>query len=1592
MDKKYENIPIGKPLPNTQIYIIDKEKKLQPIGIPGELCIAGESLARGYLNNTELTAEKFIENPFAKGQRMYKTGDLARWLPDGNIEFLGRMDNQVKVRGYRIELGEIENQLLSHSDIKEAIVIAREDKNNNKYLCGYILSERKEIISELREYLAKELPEYMIPAYFIQLDKMPFTANGKIDRKALLEPELSLTTGTEYVAPESEIEEKLVNIWSEVLGIERIGINDNFFELGGHSLKAINIVAKISKELNVSVPLRELFKTPTIKGLANYVEGTKQSIYSSIEPAEEKEDYYPLSSAQKRMYTLQQFDEASTGYNIPAIITIEGSLEKEKLEEIFKKLIKRHEALRTSFEVIDGEPVQVVHKEVSFEIEYTESDKEKVSEIASVFVKAFDLRKAPLLRVALSKINDKEHILMIDMHHIISDGVSMGILTKEFIELYDGKELPKLRIQYKDFAAWQNEMYKSGEIKKQEEYWLKAFEGEVPVLNMPTDHQRPSIQSFEGKSIDIELNYELTGKLKQIAKETGSTMYMVLLSAYNVLLSKYSGQEDIIIGSPIAGRPHADLENIMGMFVNTLAMRNYPESNKTFKEFLSEVKASSLQAFENQDYQFEELIDKLSIKRDLSRNPLFDIMFSMESIDKKEISIEGLEFKPYGLENKIAKFDLTVSAVEANNNIALNFEYCTKLFGKNTIERMVEHYIKIIEAITTNLEISIKDIGILTEKETQLLLHDFNNTNEEYQTNKTIQQRFEEQVEEHPEHVAVVKDDIYLTYSELNEKSNQLARILRSKGVQAESIVALSTERSIETIIGMLAVLKAGGAYLPIDPSYPEDRKEYMLEDSKAKILLTQSYMTKDISYDGELIYLDNKELYEGDASNLQHNTKSNNMAYIIYTSGSTGKPKGVMIEHHGVINLCYWLNERYNLKNNKNILQITNTSFDVSVEEIFGALLNGATLCIAADEILMDKNKFKQFVDKHNINMAQFVPATLSELIINNEKMESLKIVICGGDKISEALKEQVLDMGYNLYNCYGPTEITVDAATKQCERGKVTIGKPIANTRAYILDNNNGLQPIGVPGELCISGVGLARGYLNREELTAEKFVYNPYEKNQKMYKTGDLVRWLEDGDIEFLGRIDHQVKVRGFRIELGEIESQLLKYEGIREVIVIAKEDKSGSNYLCGYICGDREYSISELREHLSKDLPEYMIPAYFIQLDKLPLTPNGKVDRKALPEPDGSITTGAEYVAPESEIEEILAVIWSEVLGIEKIGVNDNFFELGGHSLKAMNVTSKIKKEIGIDIPLKELFTIPTIKQLSKYIRNNEIGEQKTTPDDIVLIKKGSKKAKNIFIVHDGSGDIGGYIELCNNINNDCNYWGIRAKKPTGYYPTNITIGEMANRYIEKIYNIQPEGSYNIMGWSLGGVIVFEMARLMEEVGKKLDSLILIDATAPKTNIVNRIIKNTNKFSLETEKKLAKLFAVDDQIEDKIKSAITMEELWQRIIEYYEQNNLAIENIKQSEIRSLAIFIPEYESIEIRDLVYNLNFIRTLNSASDGYTPKNKINTQMYMFEANENNMNDKKTWDKFLEHKMISEKNARQSFYYDAGTKCIKVSR
>ena len=1347
-NEEFEDVNLGEPIDGVKVVILNKTGEIAEPLREGELVVASEYLAQGYWKDEEKTAKAFIDH--AQLGRIYRTGDMGFYTIDRKIEYSGRKDFQVKIRGFRVELEEIENCLLKHELIKEAAVIGKEDASGDKLLHAYIAADGALTAADIRNHLLKELPEYMVPSYFTMLEQLPLTPTGKTDRKAL--QNLRETRTKEYAAPTNDLERKLADIWKDILGIEKIGINESFFELGGHSLRATVLVSRLHKELDVEVPLGEIFRHSTIKELAAYIGAAQNSIYEAIEPVERKE-YYALSSAQKRLYILNQLERPGTSYNIPGAIIIEGKLDTDRLEQVFNELIERHETLRTSFEMVDGEPVQRIHEDVRIQVEYQAempftdnmpSAEKTIKRAIKEFIKPFDLGKAPLLRVKLVKLEDRQtlpnhqhllnehadkmenrqillnqqHLLLVDMHHIIADGVSLGILSYEFVKLYIGEQLPPLRIQYKDYSEWQQGALNTEALKQQEEYWLEQLSGELPVLNMPTDHPRPSVQSFDGSKVMFTLEREYVDRLKQLRRKTGTTLYMILLAAYNVLLSKYTGQEDIIVGSPIADRPHADLENIIGMFVNTLAMRNYPSGSKSFEEFLQEVKDNALKAYDNQDYQFEELVEKLNIRRDISRNPLFDVMFSLQNMETGKLEIDNMSFEPYRMENNVAKFDMTLTAMEDKDKIAFSVEYCTRLFEKDTIQRFAVYYINVLKSVLENPKKRLADIDILTGEERNKLLYEFNDTGLEYPKDKTIHQLFEEQVERTPDNIAVIYGDNKLTYRQLNEKANRLARVLRAKGIGPDSIAGIMVKRSPKMLVGLMAILKAGGAYLPIDPEYPGDRINYMLEDSGAKILLTQNNLTAHMNTSAETIYIDDEKSFIGAPHNLEAAAKPDSLAYVIYTSGSTGKPKGVMIEHKAVNNFIKGMMERIGFAPDKTILALTTISFDIFVLETLLPLCAGLRILLADEDQQRDPAMLSKLLLENDVDMLQITPSRLQMLLRDDGDpacLEKLTEIMIGGEQLPEKLLEAVQRLtAASIYNMYGPTETTVWSSMKKLSEGeKITIGSPIANTCIYITDSNCKLQPIGVAGELCIGGAGLARGYLGRPELTAEKFMDNPFRPRTKMYKTGDLARWLPDGNIEFLGRADHQVKIRGFRIELGEIENRLLEYEAVKEAVAAAREDESGDKYLCAYIVGDGELAVKELREYLLRELPEYMIPSYFMQLEELPLTPNGKIDRKALPKPDGSMSARAEYEAPRNEVEQKLAEIWSGVLKTDRIGINDNFFELGGHSLRAVQVINMIYKQFNIKINMSELFTQPTIKNLGEFITNSRQRSCKNT---------------------------------------------------------------------------------------------------------------------------------------------------------------------------------------------------------------------------------------------------------------------------------------
>jgi amino acid adenylation domain-containing protein len=1357
-------IPIGKPITGYNIYILDEFYCLQPIGVAGEICIAGAGVTRGYLNRPELTAEKYIEyrayRTYISSKKIYKTGDLARWLPDGSIEFLGRKDYQIKIRGYRIEAGEIEYRLLRRREIEEAVVISREDKEGENYLCAYIVPKEVAEISsfqlgaELREYLLGQVPDYMVPSFFVSLDDIPLSPNGKIDRKALPEPEVKSTV--EYIPPRGPVEEQIAQIWQEVFGFEKIGVKDDFFDLGGHSLRGIRIANEIHKTFDVDIQFTEVFQRRTIEGLAQYIEEAEEDRFIAIKPVEEKE-YYVLSSAQRRMYLLQRMIPESTVYNMPQAVPIGENVDRQCLEQSFKQLIQQHESLRTSFAMVGQEPVQRIHEKVFFKIEYFDSQTAKEKNIRPL---PFDFFKPPLFRAGLLK-EGGNYLLLLDMHHIITDAVSMGILTGEFLAIYSGLSLRELKLQYKDYAEWQNSDPQKTAVKKQEEYWLRQCAGELPVLGISIDYPRPVMQSFEGSYTSFFMGQREVDGLKEIAMESGATLYMMVLALYSLLLAKLSGLEDIIVGAVIAGRNHADLQDIIGMFVNTLAMRNYPSGQKPFVAFLEEVKQNSTAAYENQDYPFEDLVENLLVKRDTGRNPVFDVLFNwMNQAEYESQHQYGLETPSIDNDREassvnihqpcISKFDLTISAIEYGDGLGFVLEYCTKLFKPGTIEGFIEYFRKIVNAVGENPFIRISEIGIVGEEEKSRLLFEFNQTASEYPKDKTIHQLFAEQAERTPDGVSLVgkghgcmdewmHGNISITYRELNKKSDQLAYMLIKTGVLADDIVAIMIERSVEMIIGILGILKAGGAYLPIDPDYPEERKQFMLADSGARVLLTN--MSKGHRFHH--------------SSLITHH--SGNLAYVLYTSGSTGRPKGVMVGHRNVVRLVKNTNYIEFMQEDR-ILQTGALEFDASTFEIWGALLNGLTFYSLQKEKILSPGTLKEAILSYDISILWMTSPMFNQFsTVDIEIFQGLKNLLVGGDVLSPFHINRVRERlpGLKVINGYGPTENTTFSTTyfidKEYEKS-IPIGKPIANSSVYIVDKYGFLQPVAVPGELIVGGDGVARGYLNNPELTAKKFdqdlwdyqdyhdkkkkdnekflgVQGPFFKKvpgrRRLYKTGDQARWLTDGNIEFLGRIDQQVKIRGIRIEPGEIESVLQTIEGIKESLVIVRQDHTGQKYLCGYIVSDEERDLREIKNSLSRVLPAYMLPAYFLQLDKMPFTPNGKIDRKRLPLPEAKLEET--YLPPENEIQEKMVEIWSEILAIEKeaIGIHDDFFERGGNSLKVTMLAAKIHEIFRVEVPIDEIFQAPTIKgicqliSVTDWVRKPEIVDNLEDKEEIVL---------------------------------------------------------------------------------------------------------------------------------------------------------------------------------------------------------------------------------------------------------------------------------
>ncbi|WP_428229086.1 amino acid adenylation domain-containing protein [Flavobacterium sp.] len=1325
INKFSDSIPIGSPISNTQIYILNEEKQLVSIGVSGKIFISGKGVAKGYLNKPELTSEKFIANPFQTGERMYDTGDLGYWLPNGNIEFLGRKDNQVKIRGYRIELGEIENTIFQYSDALKQVVVELKNEQE-KVLVAYLVSTIIIDKAELKSFLQERLPEYMIPGFYIILDALPLTLNGKIDRKALPEITEGDIVRVEYIAPKNNQEKKLAAIWQEVLGVEKIGLKDNFFELGGHSLKVTKLLNSINKVFDVKMTFNNLFFNMILEDQIKIIETAKKGTYSSISKIAEQSNY-ALSSSQRRLWLLSQFDGGNKAYNMPSVFELKGNLSISCLQKAFQLLIDRHESLRTVFREENEQVRQVVLKieDAKFELYYEdlsseENSKEKVKSIIQKETGySFDLSSDSLLRAKVLKTGQDTYLFIAMMHHIISDGWSADVMTNDLFTLYTasrqeiGNTLPALKIQYKDFAAWQQEQLKKDTAESHKSYWLQKFEGPIPVLDLPTFETRPVIKTYNGKSVKKLYNSVLLKDFNTLCKSQGSTLFMGLVATIKLLLYKYTDQKDIIIGTAIAGRDHIDLQNQIGFYVNTLALRTQFESSDSFRMLLENVKNVTLGAYEHQIYPFDELVNHLPLKRDMSRNPLFDVMITFVNTDNLKVNIQKtaeVSIKAYETEeDAISKFDIEFIFEETAEGLNLNLVYNTDLYERQFAATILNHLEILLQSIISKSEVAISSLKYLTEDETNQLLITFNDTKFDYLKDKTLLDVFEKQVNKTPEKEAVKDDFKSYTYFELNKLSNQIAQYISAAyGDDDKSPIGVLLNRSATMIPVLLGILKSGRCYIPLDPTFPKERLNYIINNSETKALISEKDFELE-KVDGISVIILESILDKIDefSGTFCKSISSNDTAYIIYTSGSTGNPKGVEIGHHSLLNFLTSIQQNPGVTSQDTLFSVTTYSFDISILEFFVPLFSGASLYIASHEVLSEPHLIIQKIEEIKPTLIQATPS-FYQMLFNADWQGNQELkVLCGGDLLSEALAKKLIANSLEVWNMYGPTETTIWSSVKKIKHPKdaSNIGMPINNTQLYILDSFLNPKPKGTIGALYIAGDGLAKGYYRNEKLTKEKFIKNPFKNDTLLYETGDLGKWNEKGEIEFLGRNDNQVKIRGYRIELGDIENALLKNSLIDSAIALVKTDENGNKLLVSYIISSQELNISNIKSNLKDLLPDYMIPAYFMQLENLPLTPNGKIDRKALPNPENSLLiSDIEYVAPRNEVEEKLAKIWIEVLRIERVGIKDNFFELGGNSLTATKLISLIHKEFEVKISINDLFKNTILEEQAVLIEN------------------------------------------------------------------------------------------------------------------------------------------------------------------------------------------------------------------------------------------------------------------------------------------------
>nr|UXE44649.1 linear gramicidin synthase subunit B [uncultured bacterium] len=1337
--------PIGAPIPGTEAWVLDGEMRPVRHGEVGELYLGGAGLSRGYLDRPGLTADRYLPDPFGEpGARLYRTGDRVRWLPDGKLEYLGRVDHQVKLRGFRIELGEIEATLGRHADVRAAAAVVSPGADGEPRLVAYLEGEGRRAVdvAAVRAWLREKLPEHMIPAAWVVMDALPLNPSGKVDRRALPPPEAAAPTEVdEPAAPRTPTEAALLAMWQDVLGATRVGVTDRFFDLGGHSLMATRLVARIRERLGVDVPLRAIFDDPTIEKLAAAIDTSPQSSTASTAaggsaaaiPAARRSERPRLSSVQRRLWFLDQLESprGSALYNIPAALRMHGPLDPGALERAFTRVVARHEALRTTFVVgDDGEPWQAIAPPAPVPLPIVDLSMLPAAEREAEALRLsladarcpFDLAQGPLLRATLLRLDEGDHLLSLQVHHIASDDWSQWVMFRELSELYRADvagQAPSLEapsLSYAEFSEAQGRRLGGAAFDTMLAAWKRRLDGAPPLLPLPTDRPRPAAQRHLGAQLGFSLPSSLVNALEALARGAGVTLYMTALAAFQALLARYSGQDDIVVGSPIAGRTQRGTEAMIGFFVNTLAMRTDLSGNPTFRELLGRVRDVALEAYESQDLPFERVVEAVRPERSLGHGPIVQVMFALQNAPTAVLALPGISVAPVDLHNGTAKFDLTVTLEAEGEALRGRVEYDSDLFDEDRVARLAGHYRALLESVAADPEQPIASVPLLTAAERARVLVEWNDTHAPVATDRLVHELVAERAAASPDAIAVVAGDLALTYAELDGRAARLGRRLRALGVGPDAMVAVMMDRRPELVVGLLGVLKAGGAYVPLDPGQPRERTAWMLGDTRARVIVTRAQLRDRLPESAaRIVLVDEEDADGGDdtAARIGSAPLPSSLAYVIYTSGSTGRPKGVAVQHDSLLNLVAWHRDRYRLAPGDRASQIASVTFDAAVWELWPNLAAGATVVLADEEVRLDPRRLVDWLVAERINVA-FLPTPLAEAALASPWPAggSLRALLTGGDALRAASYPR---LPFELVNHYGPTESTVvttcaTVPTGVAAPGAPPIGRPIANTRVYVLDAARNPVPIGVAGELYVGGAGLARGYLHRPDLTAERFVGDPFAagSGQRLYRTGDVVRFRADGALEFLGRNDDQMKLRGFRIEPGEIEGCLREHAQVQDAVALLREDAPGDRRLVAYVVPrGGAVDAGALRGHLAARLPEYMVPQAIVALDALPLTSSGKVDRRALPPPpDASASDDTASGAPQDPVEDVLAGLWREVLRVDRVGRSDHFFRLGGHSLTASQVVSRVRRVFRAEVSVRSLFEHPTPAAYARYLVAHE----------------------------------------------------------------------------------------------------------------------------------------------------------------------------------------------------------------------------------------------------------------------------------------------